>query len=290
MRFFLIALLALPLFAQHGVRRPYAQAAGERAPFHPTIMYRGGPVMLGAPNVYILYYGDFSTGTSEELINNFFSSIGGSANFAVNTTYYDTKGYLTGLVGFNPAANAYNDKYSFGKKISSDAEAQKTIANAIAAGHLPVDPNGVYFFINSADVTVPNSFVCAYHSNSTTLVSGRNLKYAVVPLFPAGANLNGCDGNILTYGETNSPNDNLAADEAIDSIMHELSETVTDPYGNAWLTKFGNEVGDLCNFNYGTTFLAPNGTHANVVLGGTYYLIQTIWENKGAGFCANTLQ
>jgi hypothetical protein len=44
------------------------------------------------------------------------------------------------------------------------------------------------------------------------------------------------------------------------------------------------EVGDICNFNYGTTYIAPNGTHANTHLGNRDYLVQTICENHRAGF------
>ena len=46
------------------------------------------------------------------------------------------------------------------------------------------------------------------------------------------------------------------------------------------------EVGDLCNFQFGTTFPALNGAHANVVLSGRQYLIQSNWLNSGGGSCA----
>jgi hypothetical protein len=70
-----------------------------------------------------------------------------------------------------------------------------------------------------------------------------------------------------------------------DDLIHELSETATDPDLNAWFTKNGQENGDLCNFVYGTTFLAPNGSHANHVFGTRNYLVQTIWDRAGS-FCA----
>jgi hypothetical protein len=92
----------------------------------------------------------------------------------------------------------------------------------------------------------------------------------------------------VVFHEDNSPNDDIGADSVCDTLIHELSETVTDPDLDAWYGPFG-ENGDLCNFNYGTTFSAPNGTHANQIFGGLYYLVQTIWENTGNGFCANSL-
>jgi len=62
---------------------------------------------------------------------------------------------------------------------------------------------------------------------------------------------------------------------------------VTDPYGTAWFGP-GGENGDLCNFNYGTTYIAPNGTHANTHLGTRDYLVQTIFSNT-ENKCLNTL-
>jgi hypothetical protein len=117
-------------------------------------------------------------------------------------------------------------------------------------------------------------------------VTGKNIIYSAIPDF-GGSALKGCDGNIVIYHENNSPNNNLGADDALDSFMHELSESVTDPNGNAWFGPKG-ENGDLCNFNYGTTYIAPNGTHANTHLADRDYLVQTIFSNS-QNKCLNTL-
>jgi len=69
-------------------------------------------------------------------------------------------------------------------------------------------------------------------------------------------------------------------DEVVDSLIHELSETVTDPDLSAWYTSGGAEVGDLCNFIYGPTFLAPNGSHANHTFGGLNYLAQEYGQGR----------
>jgi hypothetical protein len=53
-------------------------------------------------------------------------------------------------------------------------------------------------------------------------------------------------------------------------------ETVTDPQGNAWYhVDSGGEIGDLCNFNFGTR--ASDGS--NVTLSGHGYVIQRQWSN-----------
>ena len=65
----------------------------------------------------------------------------------------------------------------------------------------------------------------------------------------------------------------------INVISHELTETLTDPdTGNGWFrTDLAHEDGDLCNFNFGTTFTAPNGSQANLTLNGRNYLTQQIY-------------
>jgi hypothetical protein len=57
----------------------------------------------------------------------------------------------------------------------------------------------------------------------------------------------GCDGNIAVFGQTVTANGDQVADDMTDSIMHELSESMTDPKDTAWFTSGGNENGDLCN-------------------------------------------
>lgn len=56
---------------------------------------------------------------------------------------------------------------------------------------------------------------CAFHSNSTKLVAGRNIIYWAIPDF-AGKPLHECDGNIQVFHETSSPNNNLGADDALE--------------------------------------------------------------------------
>jgi Phosphate-induced protein 1 conserved region len=97
--------------------------------------------------------------------------------------------------------------------------------------------------------------------------------------------LSSCSGNLATYHDKTSPNGDIGIDEVVDSLMHELSETVTDPDGTAWFTSNGSEVGDLCNFVYGKTFLAPNGSHANHTFGGLNYLAQEIWSRANPVAC-----
>jgi hypothetical protein len=259
---------------------------GKGKPATSQILYHNGPIMLGTNTLYIIYYGQFTDNTPS-IINGFFAAVGGSPNYNVNTTYYDGQNrYISNSLSFSSVKNVYYDSYSVGKNIGSNG-IEKIVQNAINGQHLPLSPMAIYSVVTSPDVTGSElNNLCAFHWYMS--INGTKVVYAALPDF-SGSALSACSGNIATYHDTTSPNGNVGADMVLDSFMHELSESVTDPNGNAWYTKGGEENGDLCNFNYGKTAIAPNGSHYNTYLKGSYYLVQTIWQNTGAGFCANGL-
>jgi phosphate-induced protein 1 len=251
-----------------------------------TIKYHGGPVLLNTVPVFVIYYGDVPSGT-QDIINAFFSDLSPSGQYDVNQTYYNAQMlHISGALSFVPAADAYHDNYSQGVGSTlGSSSIPKIIKAAIDSHGLPADPTGVYFVITAPDQKVSGfcTSFCAYHTHTT--INNTDIKYALVP--DPGQACTGCDGNVAVYGEDTTPNGDRGADEVTDSAFHELSETVSDPDLNAWYTSNGSENGDLCNYNYGATYKAKNGSTANARLGKNDYLIQTIWENTGAGFCAN---
>ena len=249
----------------------------------PVILYHGGPVMVSPKDLYVIYYGSF-TSTQHAILDNFLQNLGGSGAFNVNSEYSDASGNtIVNILNYSPTADSFNDAYSLGTSLSGSFDTT-IIHNAIANGHLPSDPNGIYILTISPDVQLPRSVWCAYHTHSSNIVAGEDIKYAVAP-DPPPSLFAGCSGNVANFGDTTSPNGDIGMDAVADDLIHELSETVTDPDLSAWFTKNGLENGDLCNFVYGTTFLAPNGSHANHVFGARNYLVQTIWDRVGS-FCA----
>jgi hypothetical protein len=67
--------------------------------------------------------------------------------------------------------------------------------------------------------------------------------------------------------------------------FHELVETVSDPYFDAWYFDVpcdwaggGNENGDACNFNFGVDTALVNW---NTIVGGKRFLIQQNWLPGG---------
>jgi hypothetical protein len=76
---------------------------------------------------------------------------------------------------------------------------------------------------------------------------------------------------------TPSPNSDAAADTASTAASHELTEAITDPELNAWFTAQGNEIGDLCAYNYGpNTF---DSAKANQQWNAHFYELQTEFSN-----------
>jgi hypothetical protein len=212
----------------------------------PTIKYHGGSIIPGA-NLYVVYYGNF-TWTQHDILDTFLQNIGGSPAFNVNTEYYDSQGqYVRNVLNYDPEADSYNDAYSLGKSLRGNFDTT-LLHNAVSGGHLPADINGLYLLTVSPDVKLPNVW-CAYPYNSNAIVT---VKYAVAADPPASV-LSSCSGNITNYHDKTSPNGDVGMDEVVDSLMHEHSETVTDPGINAWFTSVGSESKDLCNFVYGTT-------------------------------------
>jgi hypothetical protein len=71
----------------------------------------------------------------------------------------------------------------------------------------------------------------------------------------------------------------------VNVISHEFEESTSDPDLNAWFDRRGQENADKCNFNFGATQTAPNGSQFNQTLGTRNYLIQQNWLNANGGLC-----
>jgi len=257
----------------------------------PQILWNGGPVLNQKTiPLYVIYYGAGFPGKTQDIVNKFLGGLGGTPQFQVNSTYcpYQTTDCsrhspISGALTFSESANIFVDPAaSQGTSINSGGVA-KILRYALSSStpkHLPPPDDGAMYIV----ITAPNirasgfcTSFCAYHTRSTTVVSGHVIHYAFVP--EPSSKCTACDGN-FAMGETVTPTGDTGADEMVDSIMHELSETATDPDLNAWLTSSGAENGDLCNYNYGTPLgHAPNGATYNATWNGYYYLIQLIWKN-----------
>ncbi len=270
------------------------------------IQYHGGPVMntTQAVNVYLIWYGNWSGDTlAQSIVTDFVSNVGGSPYFNINTTYYDY-----GAGGPDPVRNRVNyagsitDSYSYGAALT-DNDVGNIAQNAVVSGKFPLDQNGVYFVLTSADVDETSGLCttyCAFHGFQPLTIqapfgrSQRSPSSVNLVVGFAGATGARCPYHCSAQGPV-TPNDDPTGDTMVDAVAHELSESVTDPLATGWINAplspksnnySGIENGDLCVFTYNPYFPAPNGSYYNLKLGNRLYLSQRIWVNALGGYCS----
>lgn len=254
--------------AKHVASNKSGSHGGKPAP----ILYHGGPVILGTTNTYVIWYGTWPASSTQPILTDLLSNVGGSPYFNINTTYYDGSGshvsnsvHYAGSTVVSAPSGSTVDQYS-------------VVSGAINSGALPLDPNGVYFVLGSADIKA-NGFLtswCGWHTQGN--INGTAVKYAYVE--------DPSNGMSACAAQTVSPNGNAPADAMGSVVTHELEESVTDPLLNAWYDRQGNENADKCAWTFGATHTAVNGSKYNLTLGSRNYLIQQNWVNQGNGFCA----
>jgi len=80
-----------------------------------------------------------------------------------------------------------------------------------------------------------------------------------------------------------SPNDDAAADAEVNTLAHEIEETNTDEDLDAWYDNSGNENGDKCAWNFGTTYTRRTA-RLRTCRSAEDFLVQQNWVNaNGAG-------
>jgi len=247
-----------------------------------NINYHDGPVMERTHNVYFIWYGNWSGHPALTILPQFIRDLSASSYMNIHNTYFDNSRRVTNNVTMG--AQAF-DSYSQGLSLSTSA-VSAVVSRALSNGSLPIDANGIYYVLTSADVNQFNgtkSFCadyCGWHSNGS--ISGADIKFSFV------GNLDRC--GFGCEPQSPSPNGSVAADSMANTMAHELSETLTDPdVGSGWFRGAitdNEEDGDLCNFTYGPTFTTSNGSLADITLNGRNYLIQQLYINSGTGGCA----
>jgi hypothetical protein len=279
----------------HGVpwRDPNAFVAFS-APAGAHLTYFGGPIISNVQAVQVLYgsgsYNAQVAGTTSPTMGNFFADITTTGlitllqqyntNISGGTGQVFGNGSFGGLFQIVPAAG------NNGSTIT-DAQIQSELLAQITAGHLPApvidatgNPNTIYMIYFPPGKTISqggsSSCVaggfCAYHGTTSTLFSGKNVLYGVLPdMQPGSGCATGC-GTSTTFGNYTSV------------TSHELVEAMTDAFVGiattfapplAWYDQTNGEIGDICNGQQGT-----------YVANGTTYTIQLEFSNS-ANNCVN---
>ena len=241
-----------------------------------SIRYHGGPVLLGTPNVYYIWYGDWSSDTAPSILSDLMNSLGGSSYLRITSSYFDSNGQRPS--GNVALAGATTDDYSQGRSLS-DADVKEIVSGAISGGRLPKDPNAVYFVLAADDVNETTGLCtqyCGWHSSASLL--GSDIKFAFI------GNPARCPS--ACQPQTTSSNDNPAADAMASVVVHELAESITDPDLNAWYDRKGMESADKCSWSFGATQPGRDGSLFNVTLGPRQFLLQENWVNAFGGYCS----
>jgi hypothetical protein len=201
----------------------------------------------------------------------------------VEKTAYPKAGCTYGVYNVVSVGNCIND-----------SQIQQQIINTMNKNHWTADNNTLFIVYTSPGegscldskqsscAYLPPKGYCAYHNFIPAEKSPQNtpIIYAVVPY---GIATDGKTFNCVppTASFPNGP----ATDTAVSLASHEISEAITDPFVGsepAWVSSWGNEIGDLCRWQYGTASW-NNGT-ANQMWNGHFYNIQMEWSNH-AGAC-----
>jgi hypothetical protein len=258
-----------------------------------NLQYNGGPVMHSDGN-YAIYWepSGFSTSpTYKGIVNGYFTNVAAASgattnDYSVATQYYDG----TGKIAYNATSGGSfvdTDPYpslgcasTTGGPCINDSQLQTEVAHVVAAKGWPRGLGAQYFVYFPSGVTTCTSIAsyecsgtvyCAYHSS---VGSGNStLLYANMPY----DGISGCDSGQHPNGD--------AADAELNVTSHESIETITDPLGTAWYDSSGNEIGDKCNFNFGSPLGGAAGAEYNEQIASGNYYLQMEWSNAVSG-CA----
>ena len=252
------------------------------------INYYGGPLVTNGMNVYLIWYGDWSKNTATTILPDFVKGLNGSSYMNIASSYTDLNGKKSSsIVNYISSTNV---GYTKGKDKKGNpnglnvVDVAGVITNTVKSGTLPKDPNGVYVVMSSADVPGNDGFCqrfCGYHNS-----------YAISPVFAYKfifvGNTDQCSSacGVITNAGANTPNGNSGADGMASILAHEFLELATDPNFDGWHTSNGSEVGDLCSWNFGSSYKTKSGAAANVKLGNRDFMIQQEWVNAYGGKCA----
>ena len=255
-----------------------------------SIAYHNGRVLTGTQIVYVIWYGDWSNDTSQQLLlAEFISRLGSSPYFQINQGYPNSAGQApSGDLTFGGSAA---DAYTHGMALS-EADVADVVANAVLTGGVPLDPSGIYVVLTSPDVTVIDAVTqfcktcCNLHGHSEVAGSGFRYVFVGSPLrCPSICAPRGGQSPNSTYQAGSYEADRMAS-----WLAAALSEVVTDPYDDAWYDRYGLENAEKCEGTYGETYTVTNEAgqlaRANIKLGTRDYLLQQNWVNGKKGHCA----
>jgi PKD domain len=159
----------------------------------------------------------------------------------------------------------------------TDGDLETEIDSVVNQHHLPTTGSDIYFLLlpdglgsciesGPGDCALGGSTAgsfCGYHSSTSTVL------YAVIPY-----------NAVPPHCQSTNPRPNhSAADPTLSTLAHELAETITDPFGNAWFDPSGEEIADLCITAYGPNLGGAGNSAWDETIDGGHYYLQELWSN-----------
>ena len=262
-------------------------AQGNKAPVKTDtrILYHNGPVMQGASNVYIIWYGNWFTGNDPyaiSIIQDLVLNLGGSAYFQINAGYPDQNG-ISPNGGLIFTASLFEPTYSKGADLTV-LDIQSIVSDQITTRLPGPDPAGLYLVLASPDIHARVAGFCqpnAAPHHAAFMLNSVQVKYAFI------GNPRRCPSIApqLTFPWP-TPNDDFGADAMANMIAAVFSNMVTNPAGTGWFDRYGFENSTKCQGIFGPTYQAANGSLANIRIGQRDFLLQQNWVNARKGYCA----
>ena len=217
---------------------------------------------------YAIYWTGAGTipASYQDTINQYLTDVAADSGkksnvYSTDTQYTGANGYLSHFGGpisaGDPLPTSGCPPDAGYTSCLTDEQLQAEISSVISANNLGAARDLEHMFLLFLPPGVetcdsPNScsanVFCGYHSAYQETQGGPPIIYSNMPY----AVLQGC-----TSGQ--APNGDPLVDGEIDTLSHEVNESVTDPLGDAWQDTTGHEDGDECSYIYGT----PLGTQAD---------------------------
>ena len=218
------------------------------------------------------------------VLGNIVNSLGGAAAnsvalsghvFNTNSLYFTSQGLTPPSLQWVPNTDITDPTTTS----VADGEVSIHINNFITAhpGIVPAGTSPVYIYIGANSTLLTTGFgtkYCGWHSYGASNWGGlANVPFIAMQDFPSTYNK-------ACAAQTTSPNGSASLDVMASVMVHEVDESLTDPFLGAWYDANGAENADKCARTYGTLYSIGTARY-NVQLGSLKYLIQQNWlENN----------
>jgi len=240
-----------------------SQKGGGGNTTQPPLLYSQGK-LLTASTTYAIWWGPTAKFPSDAQsgIETLLGGFGGSSYLGIAAQY------MPG--GVAPTSSFATSVFDTTTAPPTHSPSTATIAAEVAHFFPSPDKNAIYLVYTS---NFPHLSFCAWHA--AAVIGGVTTQ---IGYLPNTTGIAGCDpGNKFNLQNFSQGTRSLA-----DSTAHEFMESVTDPVPvTGWADKNGQEIGDKCNFVYGSS---------PIDLGGQPWQIQEEWSNaanNNAGGCVD---